>query len=132
MHFDNYQGFGTQGSYIGHWIEDVTDTAIRLLSNFRGKKVSLEYDESVLVKLSGFKYNSRLICVPVKRILDVPKNGNLDSLLFDVLTDNILIRVPIDRGQYVINDSVEIPQNQVYEIQRIVIGQNSISELSIW
>ena len=127
-HFKDFKGFGNHGTYLSHSKEDPRTVALNLLERHRGQSVSVEYHsvtskEYILPeggeqwhKMRVFGYGTSIkvkVFDYVDESFSVPKKGSLDGYLFGFNSDNILIKV----------------NGATYEVQKINIGEQSVSEI---
>jgi len=111
--FKNFKGFGINGTYLSHSTKTPCEAGRDLLQSLRGKKIEVCYES---ISDSVNKYEPHLTFQPHKDYFVVGKQVE-NGYLSDVNTDNIMIRV--ENGTNPIT----------YEIQRIVMGQHTITEL---
>ncbi|MEK6889967.1 MAG: hypothetical protein AABX35_02155 [Nanoarchaeota archaeon] len=110
-HFRNFRGFG--GQYLSHHKEEPIRVAERLLEKFRGQTVQLVYNEIAEKYMPVFRYDQSGMFKPHKDFVNVPKEGSLEGFLNGVKTDNILL----------------LGDNESFELQRIVIGNQFVTEV---
>ena len=109
-YFRDFEGFGSDGVYKGHWKLEPKEVATKILEEHRRKKVLLEYsfaNENPRSPAETFAAHEQWIN-------SIAKHGSLDYIV-QGNPDNIIIKFP--------------NENKIYEIQRIVIADQFVTEL---
>lgn len=111
--FRNFQGFAPEYDYESFSREDPATVARGILKNYKGKKVELTYYP---VSRDGVTERYEELVVPMD-------DASIDKLLEHVKTDHIKIEFLYD------HDVLDDDEILYYTIQRIVIGDQSVSQI---